>query len=77
MMLQEGDRVRFSAKGRAKVESMPEAWGLHRALYGEEDGRVVGCYPAEGETPAQASVEFESGSAYYWDADCFERIHED
>jgi hypothetical protein len=68
----EGDRVRFSAAGRAKVQSMPEAWGLHRALYGEESGEVVEAYPAEGENPPQVSVEFPSGGAYNWDADCFE-----
>ena len=73
-MFAEGDRVRFSAAGRAKVQSMPEAWGLHRALYGEEVGEVVESRPPEGETPAQVSVEFPSGGAYNWDTDCFERI---
>lgn len=69
----EGDRVRFSAEGRAKVQSMPEAWGLHRALLQEELGEVVDFFPAEEEEPAQVSVEFPSGGAYNWDARCFER----
>ncbi len=51
---------------------MPEAWGLHRALSQEELGEVVDFFPADEETPAQASVEFPSGGAYNWDADCFE-----
>jgi len=53
---------------------MPEAWGLHRALYAEETGIVVEFYPDDGEDPAQASVEFPSGGAYNWDAECFEAI---
>lgn len=69
-----GDRVRFSEVGRLKVRGMPEAWGLHRALYDEEVGEVEDCYPAEGDYPAQVSVEFPSGGAYNWDAGCFERI---
>lgn len=66
-----GDPVRFSEAGKAKVRSMPEAWGLHRALYGEEVGEVVDFYPAEEDLPAQVSVEFPSGGAYNWEADCF------
>ena len=68
----EGAPVRFSAAGRAKVQSMPEAWGLHRALYQEEVGEVVDYFPAEEGSPAQISVEFPSGGAYNWDAECFE-----
>ena len=68
----EGDRVRFSPEGRAKVQAMPEAWGLHRALLQEEVGEVVDWFPAEEDAPAQVSVEFPSGGAYNWDAGCFE-----
>jgi len=67
----EGDRVRFSEAGQAKVRSMPEAWGLHTAVTREEVGEVVDFYPAEPDTAAQVSVEFPSGGAYNWDADCF------
>lgn len=67
-----GDQVRFSHAGRAKVQSMPEAWGLHRALLGAESGEVVDTHPAEEDLPAQVSVEFPSGGAYNWDAECFE-----
>lgn len=69
---EEGERVRFSEAGKAKVRAMPEAWGLHRALYGEEAGEVVDFYPAEDDLPAQVSVEFPSGGAYNWEAECFE-----
>jgi hypothetical protein len=72
--LREGDRVRFSAAGRAKVQSMPEAWGLHRALLEEEEGEIVESSPPEAETPAQVCVDFPSGSAFSWDADCFELL---
>lgn len=72
-LFQPGDPVRFSPAGIAKVRSMPEAWGLHTALTREEVGEVVECCPAEGERPAQLSVEFPSGGAYHWDAECFER----
>ena len=51
---------------------MPEAWGLHRALLQAEVGEVVDFFPAEGDAPAQVSVEFPSGGAYNWDAECFE-----
>jgi hypothetical protein len=68
----EGDRVRFSETGKEKVRAMPEAWGLHRALYGEEVGEVVDSAPAEDDAPARASVEFPSGGAYNWEARCFE-----
>lgn len=68
----EGQHVRFSEIGRAKVRTMPEAWGLHRALYGEEIGEVVDYNPAEEDVPAAVSVEFPSGGAHHWDADCFE-----
>jgi hypothetical protein len=71
-IFEEGDSVRFSEAGRAKVRGMPEAWGLHRALYGEETGEVVEFAPADGEQPGLVSVEFPSGGAYNWDADCFE-----
>jgi hypothetical protein len=66
-----GDHVRFSEAGRDKVRSMPEAWGLHRALYDDEVGEVVEHSPAEGEQPEQVVVEFPSGSAYFWEAECF------
>jgi hypothetical protein len=68
-----GTRVRFSAIGRAKVGAMPEAWGLHRALYAGEVGEVtdVETAPTAG-AGLQVCVEFHSGSAHYWDADCFE-----
>jgi hypothetical protein len=52
---------------------MPEAWGLHTALTQEEVGTVVAFYPAERGLPPQVSVEFPSGGAYSWDAECFER----
>ena len=68
----EGDRVRFSPTGVAKVRGMPEAWGLHTALTRGEVGEVVQAYEAEGDLPAQLSVEFPSGGAYNWDAECFE-----
>lgn len=71
-VFKEGDRVRFSESGRAKVRSMPEAWGLHRALYGDEVGEVVEYSPPGDDLPAQVSVEFPGGGAYHWDADCFE-----
>jgi hypothetical protein len=70
--LEVGKCVRFSASGRAKVQSMPEAWGLHRALLAEEIGEVVDVHPAEDDLPEQVSVEFPSGGAYNWDAECFE-----
>jgi hypothetical protein len=72
-MFSPGDMVKFSALGREKVRSMPEAWGLHRALYGEEVGEVVETFPAEEDTPEQVSVEFPSGGAHLWAAACFER----
>ena len=72
--LREGDRVRFSPAGRAKVHSMPEAWGLHRALLEEEEGEVVETFPPEAESPAQVCVDFPSGSAFNWDTDCFEQL---
>lgn len=68
----EGDPVRFSPAGIAKVRSMPEAWGLHTALTRGEIGEVVQVYEAEADLPAQLSVEFASGGAYNWDAECFE-----
>ena len=55
---------------------MPEAWGLHRALYGEEVGEVVDYSPAEPDAPAAVSVEFPSGGAHHWDADCFEPLND-
>ncbi|MCC2668104.1 MAG: hypothetical protein K0Q72_575 [Armatimonadetes bacterium] len=67
-----GDEVRFSEVGRLKVRSMPEAWGLHRALYGDEIGEVIGYDPPADDECGQLSVEFSSGAAYYWDADCFQ-----
>jgi hypothetical protein len=72
----EGQRVRFSEAGRARVRSMPEAWGLHRALYAGEVGEVVDYSPAEDDLPAVVSVEFPTGSAYHWDAECFEPVEE-
>jgi hypothetical protein len=69
-----GTLVRFSPIGVAKVRSMPEAWGLHTALTRGEVGEVVEVYPAEGDLPPQLSVEFPSGAAYGWDADCFEPV---
>ena len=71
---EQGDAVRFSAAGRAKVGSMPEAWGLHRALLQEEVGEVLETFSPDGDLPAQLSVEFPSGSAYHWEADCFEPV---
>jgi hypothetical protein len=70
----EGDRVRFSDVGREKVRSMPEAWGLHTALTRGEVGEVMEFDPAEGDSPARLSVEFPSGGAWGWDADCFEPV---
>lgn len=74
--LQEGERVRFSAAGAAKVRSMPEVWGLHTALTREEVGEVTESFPADGDAGAQVSVEFPSGGAYLWDAENFERLDE-
>lgn len=71
---EEGSRVRLSGTGREKVRAMPEAWGLHRALYQEEIGEVVDYFPPEGDAPAQVSVEFPSGGAYNWEAACFELL---
>ena len=71
-MLREGNRVRFSEAGRAKVRAMPEAWGLHRALYGNEIGEVTEADPAE----RQVTVEFPSGAAHYWDAEYFASLPE-
>ena len=70
----QGDRVRFSSLGKEKVRSMPEAWGLHRALYGDEVGEVIEYFPPADDLPAQVSVEFPSGGAFHWDADCFELL---
>jgi hypothetical protein len=53
---------------------MPEAWGLHTALTRGEVGEVVEVDPPGEDHPAQLSVEFPSGGAYGWDADCFEPI---
>jgi len=75
-MFQEGEQVTFSPAGEAKVRSMPEAWGLHTALTREEVGEVVEYFPAEGDTGAQVSVEFPSGGAFLWEAECFIRIGE-
>jgi hypothetical protein len=72
-MFNPGDTVKFSPLGREKVQSMPEAWGLQRALYGEEVGEVVEAFPAEEDCAEQVSVEFPSGGAYHWEAACFER----
>ena len=69
-----GERVRFSDTGRAKIRGMPEAWGLHTADRRGEVGEVIDVDPAEDDVPAQVSVEFPSGGAYHWDADCFEAI---
>jgi hypothetical protein len=74
--LREGDRVRLSAVGEEKVRSMPEAWGLHRALSAEEPGEVVEAFPPEEGEPARVSVEFGSGGAYQWEAACFEPLEE-
>lgn len=51
---------------------MPEAWGLHRALYGEETGEVLEVIAPEAGLPVRLSVEFPSGSAHAWDAGYFE-----
>lgn len=56
---------------------MPEAWGLHTALTRGEIGEVVQVYEADDDLPAQLSVEFPSGGAYNWDADCFEAAARD
>ena len=69
-----GDQVRFSKTGRERIRSMPEAWGLHTADRRGEAGEVVDVDPPEDDVPAQVSVEFPSGGAYHWDADCFEYI---
>ena len=71
---EEGQRVRFSEQGRAKVRGMPEAWGLHTALSRGEVGEVVEFCPAGDGAPARVSVEFPSGGAYHWEAGCFEPI---
>ena len=71
-MLQVGDSVRFSQAGQTKVRSMPEAWGLHRALYGNEVGEVTDVDADE----QQVTVEFPSGAAHYWDAACFALVPE-
>lgn len=53
---------------------MPEAWGLHRALYEGETGEIVEVAdPVENEL-ARLSVEFPSGGAYAWEAACFEPV---
>ncbi len=73
--LQLGGRVRFSPAGAAKIRAMPEAWGLHTALTRLETGIVTEVDGADdpfGEVVI--SVDFPSGSAGYWDADCFEPI---
>lgn len=69
--MREGDRVRFSETGAARVRSMPEAWGLHRALLEGEVGEVTEAVPAEAGRPAQCCVEFPSGAAHYWEEECF------
>jgi hypothetical protein len=56
---------------------MPEAWGLHTALTRGEIGVVLEYAPPGEDHPAQASVEFPSGSAYHWDAESFERVFRD
>jgi hypothetical protein len=70
----EGDRVRFSPTGQEKVRSMPEVWGLHTALTRGEVGEVTECSPPDEDQVEQLVVEFPSGGAYHWDADCFEPI---
>ena len=50
---------------------MPEAWGLHTALYREQVGEVTAIYPAEGDQPQMVDVEFEGGAAWNWEASCF------
>lgn len=72
-LYREGDRVRFSPLGAARVRSMPEAWGLHTALQLGEVGVVVETDPGH---PEQVSVEFPSGAAWYWDAACFARVED-
>jgi hypothetical protein len=86
-VLRVGQRVRFSGRGAERVRSMPEAWGLHRALYAGEEGEVVEvCAPEEGASEdalpgagepgggegPRVSVEFPGGGAYNWEAACFE-----
>jgi hypothetical protein len=71
-MLREGDRVRFSEVGLEKIRAMPEAWGLHRALYGNEIGEVTEADAEE----QQVTVEFPGGAAHYWDAACFVLLSE-
>jgi hypothetical protein len=69
-----GDQVRFSAFGEEKVRAMPEAWGLHRALSSGEIGTVIEVLLPPDADPPVASVEFDSGSAFYWELTCFEPI---
>jgi hypothetical protein len=70
-MFHEGDRVRWSEIGRARLRTMPEAWGVHGAGWRDEAGEVVEVIPPEGDAPLRLSVEFPGGSVWNWDADCF------
>jgi len=70
--MQVGDRVTFSAVGAARVQGLPEAWGLHRALLEGLGGVVTEVEPGAGpEGEAQVCVEFPTGAAHYWEAECF------
>lgn len=71
-LLHPGDQVRFSASGAERVRSMPEAWGLHRALETGEQGIVVDLQTDGDDTVV--TVEFETGSAHYWPAEAFEPV---
>ncbi len=71
-MLLIDSRVRFSRTGEAQVRSMPEAWGLHRALSQGELGVVVEVDAGGPGEPARLCVDFPSGSAHYWESVCFE-----
>jgi len=68
-----GQRVRFSTLGRERVRSMPEAWGLHRALYEDQLGEVVETEPDAPGGP-RVSVEFPDGGAHGWEMACFEHV---
>lgn len=62
-----GQAVVFSPAGEERVRSMPEAWGLHRALTQQETGTVTDVDAGD------VTVEFPSGSAGFWPAACFRR----
>lgn len=66
-----GSAVRWSEKGRERLRSMPEAWGVHGSGWRDEVGEVVEVIAPDADGPLRLSVEFPGGSVWNWEADCF------